>query len=440
MQIKRGPFGYFATEKFDSPDRLCSYAEEVIAGNKSDFYLTPVTEQIGTGVMCYFEFSGFLPITDAEFSVFPPQNKIPSHKKGSKNLSLRRKAVGDLFYSFIKLLDNLISPSCLVLDPEMVFTDPEGISIKLCCLPLKSSPEDLCLSSLGASRLEKFLSCDFFKNVVTDDEKNALIYSVKENNEVMFLKAVDMIRGTDQSEFIEPEVKDDSFFFDRFLPQQLKSLSKSEKDLLLSGLSALISIVSMLTGMYLTCFFLSLLSLIILIGVLKNRKKQEENIRKELSQEKSRQRSSILFSENTLLPENDLFDINADSKDSEKDQPGKTTQNHYQTLNSGKLTLVTDQEGINHEYSVYLDETYIGSDCFLSDIVLDDALVSPLHAVIRQKNGSFYLEPSKGTGKTFIEDSPVENGKSYEIKSGQKITIGNIAFRFALEPTLKANY
>ena len=101
MQIKRGPFGYFATEKFDSPDRLCTYAEEVIAGNKSDFYLTPVTEQIGAGVMCYFEFSGFLPITDAEFSVFSPQSKIPSHKKGSKNLSLRRNAVGDLFYTFI---------------------------------------------------------------------------------------------------------------------------------------------------------------------------------------------------------------------------------------------------------------------------------------------------------------------------------------------------
>ena len=440
MQIKRGPFGYFATEKFDSPDRLCTYAEEVIAGNKSDFYLTPVTEQIGTGVMCYFEFSGFLPITDAEFSVFSPQSKIPSHKKGSKNLSLRRNAVGDLFYTFINLLDNLISPSCLVLDPEMVFTDPEGISIKLCCLPVKSSPEDLSLSSLGASRLEKLLSCDFFKSVITDDEKNALIYSVKENNEVMFLKAVDMIRGTDQSEFIEPEAKDDSFFFDRFLPQQLKSLSKSEKDLLLSGLSALISIFSMLTGMYLTCIFLSLLSLIILIGVLKNRKKQEENIRKELSQEKSRQRSSILFSENTLLPENDLFEINADSKNPEQDQPGKTTQNHYHPLNSGKLTLVTEQKGINHEYSVYLDETYIGSDCFLSDIVLDDAMVSPLHAIIRQKNGSFYLEPSKGTGKTFIEDSPIENGRSYEIKSGQKITIGNIAFRFAVEPALKANY
>ena len=44
MQIKKGPFGYYACEKFDDPDRLCTYAEEVITGNRSDFYLKPSTE------------------------------------------------------------------------------------------------------------------------------------------------------------------------------------------------------------------------------------------------------------------------------------------------------------------------------------------------------------------------------------------------------------
>ena len=42
----------------------------------------------------------------------------------------------------------------------------------------------------------------------------------------------------------------------------------------------------------------------------------------------------------------------------------------------------------------------------------------------------FVIISHKGTGKTYIEDSPVENGKSYEIKSGQKITVGDIEFRF----------
>ena len=440
MQIKRGPFGYFATEKFDSPDRLCTYAEEVIAGNKSDFYLTPVTEQLGTGAMCYFEFSGFLPITDAEFSVFSPQGKFSSHKKESKILSLRRRTVGDLFYSFIKLLDNLISPSCLVLDPEMIFSDTEGISIKLCCLPIKSSPDALCLSSLGAMRLEKLLSCDFFKNVLTDDERNALVYSVKDNNEEMFLRIADTIRGNTKEPNLETTSEDAPLFYEKFLPDSLKALSKSEKDLILSCISALLSIFSFIGSLYLTCFFLFVVSLVIVVGVLKKQKKQEENIKKELNHEKSRQRSSILFSDSSFQSENDLFNKTEDNNNSEPNSYGSSeTANikQYQPLTSGKLTLISDYKGINHEYSVYLDETYIGSDCFLSDIVLDDPLVSPLHAVIKQKNGTFYLEPAKGTGKSYIEDSPVENGKTYEIKSGQKITIGNIAFRFAVEQITK---
>ena len=54
MQIKKGPYGYYAIEKIDDPDRLCTYAEEVIAGNKSDFYLTPITEYIGSNIMCCY--------------------------------------------------------------------------------------------------------------------------------------------------------------------------------------------------------------------------------------------------------------------------------------------------------------------------------------------------------------------------------------------------
>ena len=325
----------------------------------------------------------------------------------------------------------------------MVFSDPEGISIKLCCLPIKSKPEELCLSSLGAMRLEKLLSCDFFKNVLTDDEKNALVYSVKDNNEEMFLRIADTIRGNIEEPDPGTASEDAPLFYEKFLPDSLKKLSKSEKDLILSCISALLSILSFIGSLYLTCFFLFALSLVILFGVLKKQKKQKENIRKELTKEKSRQRSSILFSDSSFQSENDLFDKQEENNKSEQNTSGNSDQankKQYQPLTSGKLTLVSDYKGINHDYSVYLDETYIGSDCFLSDIVLDDPLVSPLHAVIKQKNGIFYLEPAKGTGKSYIEDSPVENGKTYEIKSGQKITIGNIAFRFAVEPALKASY
>ena len=409
MQIKKGPYGYYAIEKFDSPDRLCSYAEEVIAGNKTDFYLRPVTEIFGSGAMCCFEFSGYMQITDPEFSVFSPNKKTASKKKDAKNLSLRRKSAGDLFYAVAKLLDNLISPSCLVLDPNMMFTDPDGITVKMCCLPIKSDPNDICISSLGASRLEELLNCDFFKSVITDDERNALVYSVKENKEDLFLKVARIIKGIDEEQ--NPALPEQNIESKVQITGTLKNLSRPDRDLIIAGLSAILSLTSILNRMLLPCFLFYFLAIIIFATTLLNMRKSKENIKKEESEEVSKQRSSILFSD---IPQ---------TSDSE--------ENLFIPLTSGKLTLISDRNDVKKNYSVYLSETTIGSDCFLSDIVIDDPLIAPLHAVIKQKDGAFYIEPSKGTGRTYIEDSPIENGRSYEIKSGQKITFGEIEFRFS---------
>ena len=430
MQIKKGPFGYYACEKFDDPDRLCTYAEEVITGNRSDFYLKPSTEYIGSGVLCCFEFSGYMQITDSEFSVFTPHKKTTARKKEAKILSQRRRSAGDLFYSFIKLLDNLISPSTIVIDPDMVFTDPDGISLKLCCLPIKSRPEDLCLSSLGATRLEKLLSCDFFKNIITDDERNALVHSVRENNEELFLKIAGIISGSDEDIAYPTYLSDETVYETDANSSRTRSLSRSEKDLILSCLSAMISAGLLIGKMYLSCVLLFLLSVFILISFFISKKKKEEKIQKENNQKISKRRSSILFSDKDMQ----ITDINSEEQISE------TQSYQFSPLISGKLSLLSDSKGVESKYSVYLDETYIGSDCFLSDIVIDDPLISPLHAIIRKKNESFYLEPSKGSGKTYIEDSPVENGRSYEIKSGQKITVGDIEFRFSVENVNRANY
>ena len=420
MQIKKGPYGYYAIEKLDSPDKICAYAEEVIAGNKSDFYLQPVTELFGSVAMCCFEFSGYLQLTDPEFSVFSPGRKTASHKKDNKNLSLRRRSVGDLFYAFAKLLDNLISPSCLVLDPNMMFSDPDGIQVKMCCLPIKSHPDDLCISSIGAARLEELLNCDFFKSIITDDEKNALVYSVKENNEEMFLKIAGIIRGDDGNDpFPSGNQRAEPKGFIT-LPAGIRQLSKTERDLLTAVLSSILSVLSILGKMPLPCILFFLLAVIILITTMMNQKKTETSMKKAESQEQSRQRSSILFSDPLIsMPD----EYSAGNKN-------EAAVNPYVPLTTGKLTLLSDNKNINSNYSLYLDKTTIGSDCFLSDIVLDEPGIAPLHAVIKQVNGSFYLEPAKGSGKTFIEDSPVENGISYEIKSGQKITVGDIEFRF----------
>lgn len=421
MQIKKGPYGYYALEKFDDPDSLCTYAEEVIAGYSSDFYLKPGTEYAGSGIMCSFEFSGYMQITDPEFSVFSPGKKTTPNKKELKNLSLRRKSAGDLFYTFVKLLDNLVSPSCIVLDPDMIFTDPEGITIKLCCLPKKITPDELSLSSLDALKLERLLNCDFFKSIISDDEKNALVYSVRENNEEMFLKVTELIRGNDddQTSFtVNQNSKKNKLLSE--LPHSINALSKTEKDLIIACLSAVLSLLLLLNKMALPCFLFFFLSAVILAVSVLNQKKLEEFMKKEESQEKSKQRSSILFSDNNVPEYNP-----------EPAQTNEESLRQYKPVTSGQLTLISDSERVRSKYSVYLDETCIGSDCFLSDIVIDDPQIAPLHAVIKKSEGTFYLVPAKGSGKTYIEDSPIENSKIYEIKSGQKITFGDIEFRFS---------
>ncbi len=351
MQIKKGPYGYYALEKFDDPESLCTYAEEVIAGNSSDFYLKPSTEYLGRGIMCSFEFSGFMQITDPEFSVFSPGRRNTPNKKELKNLSLRRKSAGDLFYTFVKLLDNLVSPSCIVLDPEMIFTDPEGITIKLCCLPQKITPDKLCLSSIDALKLEKLLNCDFFKNVITDDEKNALVYSVRENNEDMFLKIAGIIRGTDEDTTPFMKSQNTGKKWQAIdLPHSINALSKTEKDLIIACLSAVLALLLLLNKMAFPCFLFFFLSAVILAVSILNQKKREEFIRKEESQEKSKQRSSILFSDDPV-PEYDSDRSNADTNDEPVRQ--------YKPLTSAMLTLISESEGVRSKYSIYLDETCI---------------------------------------------------------------------------------
>ena len=199
---------------------------------------------------------------------------------------------------------------------------------------------------------------------------------------------------------------------------------------MIACLSSFFSFVLMAGNMLLPCFLFFFLALVILTVAILNRKKRELSVHKEESRKIAKQRSSILFSDSPSA------DTNITSSEAERTgDPGT-----FQPLITGQLSLLSEIKGVNPQYSLYLDETCIGSDCFLSDIVIDDPHVAPLHAVIKQVNGSFYLEPAKGTGKTYLEDSPVENGKAYEIKSGQKITVGNIEFRFATERLAKNTY
>ena len=203
MQIKKGPFGYFAVERFDSPEFIFSYAGEVIAANRSGCLLPCSIDLNGFSSSAYFDFSGLISIRQSGSALMHGSRLS---RKLTKLLEDRRRSAGDFFCSVPVLLDKLISPSELVLDPEYVFTDEKGACIRFCLRPAKSQPENLRLSSLGAERLESFLSEPFFEGVLTNDEKQELIYSVKTDDESLFLKTARQIRESEIGSSIQDQM------------------------------------------------------------------------------------------------------------------------------------------------------------------------------------------------------------------------------------------
>ena len=81
-------------------------------------------------------------------------------------------------------------------------------------------------------------------------------------------------------------------------------------------------------------------------------------------------------------------------------------------------------------YSLMMDRTTIGSDVFLSDIVIDDPSVDAIHAIIYLSGKTFYISDCSRKGTTYIDDRKTACGRKCEIKNGQKITIGTVDFRF----------
>ena len=379
MQIKKGPFGYFAVERFDSPEFIFSYAGEVIATNRSGCLLPCSIDLNGFSSSAYFDFSGLISIRQSGSALMHGSRHS---RKLSKLLEDRRRSAGDFFCSVPGLLDNLVSPSELVLDPEYVFTDENGAFIKFCLIPAKCEPETVRLSSLGAERLETFLSEPFFDGVLTNDEKQELVYSVKTDDESLFIKSARQIRYTGIDSLTQnplPEIVRTNA--PRHLPDRRNKAAKKEKDN-------------------------------------RTKKSNEKNEDRSLSD----MRRMIFFSD-----DDESERIRASS-----DSPGKETEPlHAVTpLVTGTLTTVFTKDGSARSYSLLMDRTSIGSDVFLSDIVIEDPSVDPLHAIVYLNGRSFFISDCSKKGTTFIDDKKVATGRRCEIKNGQKITIGNVDFSF----------
>ena len=429
MLIKKGPFGYFAVERFDSPECIFSYAGEVIDVNRSGCLLPCSIDVNGISSSAYFDFSGLISVRQSGSALLQGSHRS---KKLSKLLNDRRRSAGDFFCSVPPLLDNLISPSVLVLDPDYVFTDEEGSYIKFCLIPYRSSPDLIRLSSLGAERLESFLSEPFFDGVLTNDEKQELIYSVNTDDESLFIRCARQIRDSNTDTLIRddlPEIRKSNApkhltgrtTKSRNISSGGRKAAKIPTELLWSLAGSIAAAVSLVLSGILPALLFFLVSGVILIkflinhGMKKNKKGNRENLL-------SRERSMILFSDGDE-PGKFRTESDTNARDADSSPP-------VLPLSTGTLTSVPANGGTPRSYSVMMDRTTIGSDVFLSDIVIDDPSVDPLHAIIYLNGRSFYISDCSRKGTTYIDDRKAACGRKCEIKNGQKITVGTVDFRF----------
>ncbi|MBE7069848.1 MAG: FHA domain-containing protein [Ruminococcaceae bacterium] len=429
MFIKKGPFGYFAVERFDSPECIFSYAGEVIDRNRSGCLLPCSIDVSGISSSAYFDFSGLISIRQAGSALTHNSRRS---KKLSKILDERRRSAGDFFCSIPVFLDNLISPSAFVLDPDYVFTDDDGSFIKFCLLPFKYSPDLIRLTSLNAEHMESFLSEPFFDGVLTNDEKQELIYSIKTDDESLFLKCAKHIRDTTtdnkSEEVFTANTKPAAPIHlpERSTQKRSRAIPdpvtlKPASELLWSWISAIASGVSMKFSGLIPAILFYLVSGVFLIRFFMSRRTKKDKAESD-ERSLSGMRSMILFSEGDgdsySDPMNDLSGS------------GPEPSHSVTPLVTGTLTAMTAKDGKMLSYSLMMDRTTIGSDVFLSDIVIDDPSVDAIHAIIYLSGKTFYISDCSRKGTTYIDDRKTACGRKCEIKNGQKITIGTVDFRF----------
>ena len=429
MLIKKGPFGYFAVERFDSPECIFSYAGEVIDRNRSGCLLPCSIDVSGISSSAYFDFSGLISVRQSGSALMHVSRRS---KKLSKILDERRRSAGDFFCSVHVLLDNLISPAAFVLDPDYVFTDEDGTFIKFCLLPFKYPPDQIRLSSLNAERLEMFLSEPFFDGVLTNDEKQELIYSVKTDDETLFFKCAKRIRDSNTDELIPEELQ---FTAKAAAPRHLPDKSRKKhsvsfmdnssprpvSELWWSWASAVASGISVKLSGLIPAILFFLVSGVILIRFLLSRRTKKHR-EKTGDGSISGMRSMILFSD---ADEDSDQGVISESAGTNTKPPHPVTP-----LITGVLTSIDAKDGKTLSYSVMMDRTTIGSDVFLSDIVIDDPSVDALHAIIYLSGKSFFISDCSRKGTTYIDDIKTGIGRKCEIKNGQKITVGTVDLRF----------
>lgn len=365
MDIRKGPYGQFAILKLEEGTVVSEYAVEMIRKDITGCALPVYLNDTSFGRELAFDCTNMISLSDTD---------------PTGNIKRSRNAIAELFVAIASLSDNLLPPGNIIWDAPWVFWDKQNNKIKLCLNPAKTSEDNLELSSLDDSATQSFLSQPFFSKVLTSQERDSLLYAIRDNDEELLRRTSDNIKSTS-------------------VDTRTSSRVKIPKDMIASIAVALISLAFMSFGEILISFLFFAFACFLLISfILRSRQMQKTG-----SNEEREDKTRILF-------------------ENERSRTG--------TISC--LMLSYNSKGNDITKAIFTSRATLGSDCFLSDITIDDQDISPLHLEIIRNSEGFGIIDRSDDNTSYLDNIRLEPRKIYDIRDGQTIICGRTEIRISL--------
>ena len=139
-----------------------------------------------------------------------------------------------------------------------------------------------------------------------------------------------------------------------------------------------------------------------------------------------RRKSNYLSSEQleqiAVSEEENIYNFNGDEAAEEEDNYYETTVLYEETI---ILRSLEQRDMLIHPDKFPF---LIGKSRLKCDYVIDQNVISRVHAKIIKKNNTFFIEDMDSTNKTFINGKKLEPGRKEKISKGDKITLADMDF------------
>ena len=392
MHIRKGPYGHYAIERADITSGIYKYAEQMINSDFMKGLLSVYTDERSGTLEMAFDFSGMMSID--EFISLSDHKKHPG-----RHLLKRRDSVRAFLTMLSDMTDVLLFPCSVCRDTAFIFTDPQGETIRFCSFPLQYEPADMSLSAIGEDGIEELLVHPFFAEVLTRDEIQQIIYCVSSGNNRMLREFCDSMENGNWKRTLRHKAGSSEI-----------SLPSSETvfGLMCASASLYASVLKLIPVSVL--FFMAAVTFIYM-SVRGSRLTLPRS-----ASDKGTQPGRIRTQEEINLAKGRreaLFDY-------ERDDNG-----HVKASTGSPLILRGRSPDSNEiKYAMYSERIIIGSDRFLSDLFIDTEDVAAIHAEISKQDGTYYVRPLSASRHTYLENRRLEVEHDYELKSGQKLTLG----------------